>query len=134
MRFLLDTNICVFLIRQKSAVVLARLQQCDPDEVGVSSITVAELRYGAEKSQRSQQNHLALDAFLAALIQAKFDAQAADYYGRIRADLERRGIPIGPLDMLIAAQALGHGVPLITNNTREFSRVPGLVLEDWSQP
>ena len=134
MRFLLDTNICVFLICKKSTAVLTRLQQCDPDEVGLSSITVAELCYGAEKSWRSQQNHLALDAFLTALIQAEFDAQAADRYGRIRADLERRGVPIGPLDMLIAAQALGHGVPLITNNTREFSRVSGLVLEDWSQP
>ncbi len=132
MKYLLDTNICIFLIRQKPAAVLARFQQQSPDDVGISSVTLAELRYGADKSARPSQNHTALNAFVVPLSVAAFDAHAADIYGKVRADLERRGTPIGPLDTLIAAHALRLGTTLVTNNTSEFSRVPGLNLANWT--
>lgn len=134
MKYLLDTNVCIFLIKRKPASVLARFQRLSPDDVGISSVTLAELRYGADKSERPQQNHAALDAFLVPLSVADFDSQAADCYGRIRADLERRGMPIGPLDTMIAAQSLVLGVALVTGNTSEFSRVSGLKVEDWTTP
>lgn len=134
MKFLLDTNICVFVIRQKPAQVLSRFQQYPPDEIGISSVTLAELRYGADKSQHPQKNHSALDAFLLPLAVLPLDSLAADAYGRIRAELERQGTPIGPLDTLIAAHALSLGVTLVTNNTAEFARVAGLTVEDWSLP
>jgi len=132
-KYLLDTNICVFLIRRKSATVLTRFGQFGIDELGVSAVTLAELRYGADKSRRPEQNHAALDEFLVPLAVVDFDSQAAAHYGRLRAELERRGTPIGPLDTMIAAAALSLGVPLVTNNTAEFSQVPGLRVEDWTR-
>ena len=134
MKYLLDTNICVFVIRRKSATVLTRLEKYAADEVGISAVTLAELRYGADKSQRPAQNHAALDAFLVPLLTVDFDADVAECYGRVRTELERRGMPIGPLDTMIAAHSLCLGIPLVTNNTGEFSRVPGLQLEDWTLP
>ncbi len=133
MKYLLDTNICVFVIRGKSPLVLQRFRQQLPDDLGVSTITLAELRYGAEKSNDPVRNHAALNSFLAPMQILTFDAECADYYGKVRSDLERRGVPIGPLDTMIAAQSLRLNVPLVTNNTGEFSRVPGLKLEDWSR-
>jgi len=133
-KYLLDTNICVFVIRRKSAAVLARLEKHTADEIGISTVTLAELRYGADKSQRPAQNHAALDAFLMPLMTVDFDADAAECYGKVRTTLERRGMPIGPLDTMIAAHALCLGIPLVTNNTVEFSRVAGLQLEDWTLP
>jgi tRNA(fMet)-specific endonuclease VapC len=112
--------------------VLARLEQLPPDDMAISAVTLAELRYGADKSDRPSQNHAALDAFLAPLSVALFDSGAADAYGKVRAALERRGTPIGPLDTLIAAHALQLGLTLVTNNVSEFARVPSLSLEDWS--
>jgi tRNA(fMet)-specific endonuclease VapC len=132
-KYLLDTNICVFVIRGKSPLVLQRFRQQLPDDLGVSTITLAELRYGAEKSNDPVRNHAALNSFLAPMQILTFDAECADYYGKVRSDLERRGVPIGPLDTMIAAQSLRLNVPLVTNNTGEFSRVPGLKLEDWSR-
>ena len=134
MKYLLDTNICVFLIRQRSPAVLQRFQQYQPDELGISVVTLAELRYGADKSGDATKNHAALDGFLAPLAIADFDPPAADWYGKVRADLESRGQSIGPLDTLIAAHALALGIPLVTNNTAEFLRVPGLRVEDWTKP
>ena len=134
MKYLLDTNICVFVIRRKSAAVLARLEKHAADDVGISAVTLAELRYGADKSQRPAQNHAALDAFLVPLMTVDFDSEAAECYGKVRTELERRGTPIGPLDTMIAAHALCLGIPLVTNNTVEFSRVQGLQLEDWTLP
>jgi tRNA(fMet)-specific endonuclease VapC len=133
-RYMLDTNVCIFLIHKKAAGVLARLRQHAMGEIGVSTITVAELRYGADKSQRPAQNHAALDAFLAPLVRVGFDSAAADCYGPVRAELERLGMTIGPLDTLIAAHALSLDAILVTNNSAEFSRVSGLTLEDWTQP
>lgn len=134
MKYLLDTNICVFVIRQKPPIVLQRFQRFAPDELGISTVTLAELRYGADHSSNPAQNHLALDDFLAALGIADFDALAADRYGQVRTDLERRGCPIGPLDTMIAAHALAAGLTLVTNNVGEFRRVAGLTVEDWASP
>jgi tRNA(fMet)-specific endonuclease VapC len=93
-KYLLDTNICVFVIRRKSTAVITRLEQHAADEIGISAVTLAELRYGADKSERPAQNHAALDSFLVPLMTADFDADAADCYGKVRAELERRGTPI----------------------------------------
>lgn len=134
MKYLLDTNMCVFVIRQKSLRVIQRLRQHPLGEVGISTITLAELRYGADKSQDPPKNHGALNAFLAPVEIVAFDAQAAEQYGQIRADLEKRGLAIGPLDTLIAAHARSLGATVVTNNVGEFTRVSGLPVEDWSVP
>lgn len=112
--------------------MLQRFQHFQPDELGISAVTLAELRYGADKSKDPAKNHAALDGFLAALEIAEFDAAAADWYGGVRADLERRGCPIGPLDTMIAAHALRLAIPLVTANVSEFCRVTGLTVEDWT--
>jgi tRNA(fMet)-specific endonuclease VapC len=134
LKYLLDTNTCIFVIRQKPASVLQRFQQFQPEELGISTVTLAELRYGADKSSNPVKNHLALDGFVAALEIVDFDASSADWYGGVRADLAKRGCPIGPLDTMIASHALRLGVPLVTNNVGEFQRVTGLIVEDWTIP
>jgi len=132
MTYLLDTNICIYIIKKKPARVLQTLQTLQLAEVGISSITVAELRYGVEKSKYGARNRRAVEQFLTPLMIADFDADAAQLYGRIRADLESKGTPIGPLDTLIAAHALSLNVTLVTNNTKEFLRVPGLKVANWA--
>jgi tRNA(fMet)-specific endonuclease VapC len=127
---MLDTNICIYIIKQRPAQVLEKLLATRANDVGVSVITV-ELRCGASKSGRAQQNQEALDRFLAPFTIAPFESQAASVYGDLRAILEKKGRPIGPLDMLIAAQALSLGARLITNNAKEFRQVPGLKVENW---
>ena len=134
MNYLLDTSTCVFIIRNKSHLALQRLRQHAAGVVGISSITLAELRYGADKSQNPAKNHAALNGFLAPLEIVEFDARAAGQYGNTRADLEKRGLPIGPLDTLIAAHAHSPGLTLVTNNISEFTRVSGLAVEDWTVP
>ena len=131
MKYLLDTNICIVLIRQKSAAVLQRLISQKPGDVGISSITLAELVYGVEKSAQVEQNKAALQQFILPLELADFDQPAAVVYGKIRTGLERAGQVIGSMDMLIAAHALSLDAILVTNNVGEFQRVNGLVLEDW---
>ena len=131
MRFLLDTNICIYIIKQKPPLVLEKFRTLETSEVGISSITVAELEYGVYKSQRQEQNRAALSQFLSPLTIVPFDQNATQTYGEIRAELERQGIVIGSMDMLIAAQAISLGLTLVTNNVRELSRIPGLVLENW---
>lgn len=131
MHYLLDTNICIYIIKKKPPEVLERLISLNPEEVGISSITVAELEYGVAKSSRPQQNRDALLNFLAPLQILAFDHQAALHYGDIRAHLERQGQPIGAMDLLIAAHARSLSLTLVTNNEREFSRIPGLSLENW---
>ena len=131
MKYILDTNICIFIIRKRLPTVLQKFVKFLPDELGISTVTLSELRYGADKSTNPGKNHAALDSFLAPILILDFDTECADYYGKVRSDLERRGVPIGPLDTLIAAQCLRLKVPLVTNNTKEFSRVTGLQLEDW---
>lgn len=103
-------------------------------EVAISAITEAELLYGAHKSQRREHNLAAIVDFSAQMDVLAFDSEVTDAYAQLRALLERQGTPIGPLDLMIAATALAYAVPLVTNNTREFQRVPRLQLEDWIQP
>lgn len=131
MRYLLDTNICIYAIKHRPPEVLAALRAHESEGLGVSSITVAELQFGAVKSG-SVRNLTALAHFLEPLEIADFDRSAAVAYGHLRATLEAAGTPIGPLDTQIAAQALALAVVLVTHNTREFVRVPGLRIEDWA--
>lgn len=134
MRYLLDTNICIYLIKQKPVQVIERLQATAIGQVGISTITVAELEYGAAKSACRDRNKLALAKFLAPFEIMPFTMTSTDIYGRIRTDLEKRGLPIGPYDLLIAAQAMAENLVLVTNNEREFSRIPELVCENWVNP
>lgn len=131
---MLDTNTCIYLIRQRSEAALQRFEQFEVGEVGLSVVTVCELYYGVDKSARPEQNCRALEQFLLPLEILDFDAEAARHYGRLRATLEKKGTPIGPLDTLIAAHALGCGAILVTNNIREFERVEELRTEDWTSP
>ena len=130
--FLLDTNMCIYLIKRQPAQTLVRLQSLDISTVGISSITLSELEYGVSKSSKSEQNKMALVEFLAPLEILPYDDAAAANYGPLRAFLESQGTPIGPLDTLIAAHALALGCTLVTNNVREFSRVPSLAVENWA--
>lgn len=131
MNFLLDTNICIYLIKRKPPEVLQRFRQLQPGSVFISSVTTSELYYGAQKSQRVQANLEALNNFLLPFRIVDYDESASFLYGELRADLEKRGQSIGPLDMMIAAHALSLDIPLVTNNTKEFARVQGLKLENW---
>ena len=131
MRYLLDTNVCVDYLTGRYPCVAERLQATVPADVAVSAIAVAELRYGADKSARPDANHRVLGMFLGDVATLDFDGEAAAAYGRLRTSLERDGTPIGPNDMLIAAQALAAQLILVTDNTGEFGRVKGLVVENW---
>ena len=133
MKYMLDTNICIYLIRQKPPQVLQKFTALSFGDVGVSAITVAELQYGVHKSQHAERDEQALEQFLIPLIIAGFDHNAAATYGAIRATLERQGTPIGSLDTLIAAHALSLDTTLVTNNLREFSRVPRLKVVNWAE-
>ena len=131
MNYLLDTNVCIAVIRQRPVKAINKLTSQRPGDVGISTITVAELVHGVQKSNYPEQNMAALDQFLLPLEVADFDESAAVAYGQIRADLEKKGMPIGSMDLLIAAHALSLDVVLVTNNTREFGRVSNLKIEDW---
>lgn len=129
---MLDTNICIYAIKNRPPHVIERLRAHAAAGLGISSVSVAELFFGAEKSG-SKKNLDALMQFLGPLEIADFDLQAAQSYGRVRRALEQAGTPIGPLDTQIAAHALALGVVLVTHNTREFSRVAGLSLNNWAE-
>lgn len=133
MKVLLDTNICIYIIKQRPAGVLKHFMEFQIGDVGISSITLSELRYGVAKSAHPRKNAKALDEFITPLEIVSFDEQAASVYGHIRASLEKAGTPIGSMDMLIAAHAASLGVPLVTNNTREFSRISGLTVLNWAE-
>jgi len=128
---LLDTSICVEIIRNRSHRILAKLRVCQPRTAGISSVTLAELHYGAARSVDPVRNQLMLTQFCAPLEILPFDDRAAATYGKVRFDLEKTGRPVGPLDTLIAAHALSLGATLVTNNEREFRRVKGLHVENW---
>ncbi len=128
---MLDTNVCVELLRGRAPRLFQRLRSFGIDEIAISSITLSELYYGAARSPRPGFHEALLAQFCAPLAILPFDAFAAETYGRVRADLERAGTPIGPLDTLIASHALCLGVPLVTYNEREFRRVPNLRIENW---
>lgn len=127
---LLDTNICIHIINARPKSVLERFRQYRMGEIGICSVVAAELAYDVAKSG-SSRNREALELFLAPLLILPFDEQAVWTYGDLRAELERQGRPIGSLDTMIAAHALSQQATLVTNNTREFTRVPGLLLENW---
>ena len=131
MRFLLDTNMCIYIIKQKPTEVLQRFNTYQVGDIGISTITVAELEFGVQKSQFPERNQQALAQFLLPLTIVDFNRAAAMLYGDLRATLEKQGTPIGSLDTLIAAHALSLQVTLITNNLKEFSRVPNLRLDNW---
>ena len=133
MRFLLDTNVCVDYLTGRHPSVAARLRALGPSDVCLSSVVVAELRYGADKSAHPRRNHRMLDALMDEIPCRAFDRVAAASYGKVRSDLERCGRPIGPNDMLIAAHALSLGLVLVTDNVRELGRVDGLDLENWRE-
>ena len=130
MSYLLDTNICIYIINKRPPQVRARFEGLRYGEVAVSSITGAELSFGVAKSG-SARNEAALEKFLAPLELLPFDTAAMRRYGPLRAELQTRGQPIGALDTLIAAHALALGAILVTNNLAEFGRVPGLACENW---
>lgn len=127
---LLDTNICIYIINAKPPAVLERFRQYRMGDIGLCSVVAAELAFGVAKSD-SARNRQALEMFLAPLIILPFDTAAVWVYGDLRANLERRGTPIGSLDAMIAAHALSQQALLISNNTREFSKVPDLQLDNW---
>ncbi|HJS19197.1 MAG TPA: type II toxin-antitoxin system VapC family toxin [Anaerolineales bacterium] len=131
MKYMLDTNICIGLIRQKPISLIERLTDFEPGLIGISTITIAELAYGAQKSIRVEQNMLALEQFLLPIEIVNFDQTASVVYGFVRAVLERDGCTIGSMDMLIGAHALSLDAVLVTNNTAEFVRIPNLKVEDW---
>jgi tRNA(fMet)-specific endonuclease VapC len=131
MNYLLDTNICIYLIKKRPPQVIAIFKTLQSKEVAISSVTLAELEYGVKKSQAKEKNQQALEEFILPLIVLPFDKQVASYYGDLRASLERMGMPIGSLDFMIAAHALSFGITLVINNTKEFIRVTRLKIENW---
>jgi tRNA(fMet)-specific endonuclease VapC len=131
MKVMLDTNICIYIIKQKPQSVLARFRAFQVGDIGISTITLAELEYGAMKSARPRQNRDSLKEFVAPLDVALFDIAASEAYGEIRATLEKSGRPIGAMDLLIAAHALSLDARLATNSEREFKRVRALRIENW---
>ena len=133
MKYLLDTSVCVELIRRRPVKLMRRMSDYRAADFALSVITVAELQYGVQKSQHSRQEAEALEEFLLRLIILDFDFDATIAYGKIRAHLETAGTPIGALDMLIAAQAASRGLTLLTRNLKEFKRVPELKAEDWTK-
>lgn len=128
---MLDTNICIYIIKNKPQSVLDELKKCNVGDIILSSITVSELIYGAYKSQFVEKNLKAIEHFLIPFDVAEYDYKAALEYGKLRASLEKKGQPIGSLDMLIAAHAKSLDVALVTNNMKEFERVEGLEVENW---
>ena len=130
-KYMLDTNICIYIIKQKPENVINRFRQLKISSLAISAITLSELEYGVMKSSMADQNQFALSQFIAPIEILPYGDDAAQYYGNIRAFLEKQGTPIGALDMLIAAHALSVNCTLVTNNLKEFSRVPHLLIENW---
>jgi len=131
MHYLLDTNICIYLIKKRPPEVLERFRQHSPQDVAISTITVFELEYGVEKSQYRQRSKDALAKFLLPLNLINLDRSSAIEAAIIRAQLEKEGMPIGPYDLLIAGLARSQDMTLVTNNIKEFERVVSLHLENW---
>ncbi len=131
MHYLLDTNTCIYLIKKRPPEVLERFRQHSPQDVAISTITLLELQYGVEKSQYPQRSKDALAKFLLPLNLIDLDRSSAIEAGIIRAQLEKKGMPIGPYDLLIAGLARSRDMTLVTNNIKEFERVVSLHLENW---
>ena len=133
MAYLLDTNACIDYLTARYQKVVERIQGSSPEDLFLSVVVVAELRYGADHSARRRTNHARIDALIEEIEPLDFDLRAAATYGRVRARLEVGGTPIGPNDMLIAAHALSHGLTVITDNTAEFGRIKGLKVDNWRE-
>lgn len=131
MEYLLDTNICIYIIKKKPIIVFDKFRSLSYGSIAISSITLAELQYGIMKSSNPSKNQEALDKFLTPIEVIDFDFHAAIVYGNIRAELERKGVPIGSLDTLIASHAKSRDLILVTNNEREFNRINDLKIENW---
>ncbi|MBY0544228.1 MAG: type II toxin-antitoxin system VapC family toxin [Gammaproteobacteria bacterium] len=131
MKYMLDTNICIYLIKKRPQKVLKKFESLKIGDICISSVTLAELMYGIKKSQHCEKNQLALEHFSVPLDIQPFDDESARCYGHIRAVLEKKGMPIGALDLMIAAHAQSINAILVTNNVKEFSRVPDLIIENW---
>lgn len=133
MKYMLDTNICIYIIKKKSRMLLDTFKSLEVGEVCISSITLAELEYGVYKSLFIEKNKIALTSFLAPITILAFTDKAAVVYGNIRAELEKTGQPIGAYDLLIAAHAISESLVLVSNNTKEIDRIPFLALTDWNE-
>ena len=130
--YILDTNICIYAMKDAYPALTGKLFRVRPEEIFVSSVTVGELEYGAAKSRWGERSRNVMNLFLAAYTVLPFDREDAVTFGNIRAELARAGTPIGPYDAQIAAQAVTRGLTVVTHNTAEFARVPGISLEDWT--
>lgn len=133
MRYILDTDICIYIIKKKPEQVLKKLAKLASTDIAISAVTLSELIYGAEKSQHKEKNLEALTGFLVPIDILAWDENAAKSTGEIRAILEKSGKVIGPYDLQIAGQALSLNLTLVTNNEKEFSRVKGLKIENWAK-
>jgi tRNA(fMet)-specific endonuclease VapC len=132
-KFMLDTNICIYVIKKKPEKVIKRFRRSSVSDVGISSITLSELEYGVGKSLKPEQNRVALIEFLVPIEILPYDDLAAHEYGKLRAGLGKQGTPIGSLDTLMAAHALSLKCVLVTNNEAEFGSVPGLKVQNWAK-
>ena len=133
MKYLIDTNICIYIMNKRPPAVIKKFKRFELGEIGISTITVSELQYGVSKSNHRKKNADRLEEFLAPLEMLTYDQMAARVYGDIRFQLENLGQPIGPLDLLIAAHAISRDLVLITNNEREFKRIKRLKVENWAK-
>jgi tRNA(fMet)-specific endonuclease VapC len=131
--YLLDTNICIFAINKRPANVLSIIKEKSKDRIYISSLTIAELEYGVENSSQIGDNRIALLKFISLFTVLKYDDADAIEYGKLKSKLRKTGKMIGPIDMLLASQALSKDLIFITNNADEFSRIDGLIIEDWSK-
>ncbi|MDX9872942.1 MAG: type II toxin-antitoxin system VapC family toxin [Clostridia bacterium] len=133
MKYLLDTDICIYIIKQNPSRIIKKFHSLNVGDICISSIAYAELQYGINKSQNPMRNKIALAGFIAPIDILPFSEKAAVTFGKIRSALERQGQIIEPYDLLIAAQAISENLILVTNNTREYSRIPELNIENWAE-
>jgi tRNA(fMet)-specific endonuclease VapC len=131
--YLLDTDMCIYIMNHRPPQVIRRCRQCEPGEIGISAVTISELRYGVSKSTQQKKKKVRLEEFLTPFEVLAYDLEAADVYGDIRFELKKKGTPVGALDLLIAAQALSRNLILVTNNEKEFQRIRKLKVENWTR-
>ena len=132
MKYMLDTNICIYIIKEKPKKVFDKFHTLNIGDIFISSIALAELEYGVEKSNYTERNRLALAGFLSSIEILSFSEKAAGEYGKIRVNIERKGNIIGAYDLMIGAHALSENITLVTNNMKEFKRIPNLSLQNWA--
>ena len=133
LKYLLDTNIVIYTMKNRPQIVKERFIR-HHGQMGISTVTLGELVFGAEHSRQVERNLADIEAMAARLEVMPFDEKAAYHFGRIRSELYRTGLPIGPYDMMVAGHARAYGLKVVTNNTKEFQRIPGLLVENWIVP